>query len=47
MQKFPFPVFTDFVKKMLLLYSTMDGDGKKPLRIANLEFYKLNSHKGK
>ena len=25
----------------------MDGDGKKPLKIAVLEFYKLNSKKGK
>ena len=25
----------------------MDGDGKKPLRIAILEFYKLNLNKGK
>ena len=25
----------------------MDGDGKKPLKIANLEFHKLNLNKGK
>jgi hypothetical protein len=25
----------------------MDGDGKKPLKTAVIEFYKLNSNKGK
>ena len=48
---FPFPFFCDFVKKTRENVATdvfqfmMDGNGKKPLRIAILEFYKLNLNK--
>ena len=52
---FSFPVFSDFVKKktrvnvaiIFFFPFIIDGDGKKPLRIAILEFYKLNLNKGK
>ena len=52
---FSFPVFSDFVKKKnsckccnhFFFPFIIDGDGKKPLRIAILEFCKLNLNKGK
>ena len=50
---FLFPVFCNFVKNtrenvaINFFQFIMDGDGTKPLRIAILEFYKLNLNKVK
>ena len=51
-QKFPFPVFTDFVKKnrenvlIHFFQFKMGCDGKKPLKTVITNFYKLHMNKG-